>query len=251
MRAALLGIVLTTAAPAADPEIPAKLQRAGRDENKKYYLIGDRKTVAPDGGFGLAVVLPGGDGSADFLPFVKTLARDALPKDYLVAQPVAVKWREDQEIVWPTAGDKASVPGMKFTTEEFVGAVIDDVTAKYAVDKTRVFTLAWSSSGPAAYVVSLAGKKVTGSFVAMSVFRPDGLPPLAGAKGHPYFLYHSPEDETCPFEMAEAAKAKLEAAGAVVSLKKYDGGHGWTGEFVRDVKDGFVWLETSRAGGKK
>jgi predicted esterase len=114
-----------------------------------------------------------------------------------------------------------------------------------------VFTLSWSSSGPAAYPISLTSKKVTGSFVAMSVFRPDWFPPLTGAMGKPYYIYHSPDDETCPFKMAEAAKEKLTEHGAVVSLKTYDGGHGWTGDWAKDVKDGFLWLELNRPGVKK
>lgn len=248
MFAALVAVLVV---PAADPDVPAKLQRAGRDEDKKYYLIGDKKTAAPEGGFGLAVVMPGGDGSADFLPFVKSLAGKALPGGYLVAQPVAVKWDDAQEIVWPTAKDKKAVPNMKFSTEEFVEAVIDDVTAKYSIDKTRIFTLSWSSSGPAAYPISLTSKKVTGSFVAMSVFRADWFPPLTGAKGKPYYIYHSPDDETCPFKMAETAKEKLTENGAAVSLKQYDGGHGWTGDWAKDVKDGFIWLELNRPGVKK
>jgi predicted esterase len=252
----MLPVFLLLLAPAAAADdvadVPAKLQRAGKDENKKYYLIGDKRgTPAPKEGFGLVLVLPGGDGSAEFLPFGKRVQSTALPAGYLAAQLVAPKWDDKQEIVWPTANDKKDVPVMKFTTEEFAEAVIDDVTAKYAIDKTRVFTLSWSSSGPAAYPVSLTSKKVTGSFVAMSVFRPDWFPPLAGAKGHPYYLYHSPDDQTCPFEMAEDAKKKLGENGGIVHLKQYAGGHGWTGDFAKDIKDGIVWLEANRAKPKK
>ena len=42
----------------------------------------------------------------------------------VLAQPVAVKWTEQQQIVWPT--DKHRVEGMKFSTEQFVDAVIED-----------------------------------------------------------------------------------------------------------------------------
>jgi predicted esterase len=253
MRAMLVCLLIAPAAAAEDiAEVPARLQRAGKDENKKYYLIGDKKNApAPKEGFGLVVILPGGDGSAEFLPFVKRLYKFALPPGYLAAQPVAVKWNDAQEIVWPTANDKNDVSGMKFTTEAFVEEVIDDVTAKYAVDKSRVFTLSWSSGGPAAYPISLTSKKVTGSFVAMSVFRPDWFPPLAGAKGHAYYLYHSPDDRVCPFRMAEDAKTKLAENGGVVHLKEYAGGHGWTGDWAKDVKDGITWLEANRAAAKK
>src|SRR5262249_26314532 len=121
--------------------------RAGKDENKRYFLIGPRKDAKPSAaGFGLIVILPGGPGSADFHPFVKRIFKYAVPDGYLVAQPVAVKWSDDQEIVWPT--EKNRVKDMKFSTEEFVDAVIDDAAAKQKIDAQRIFTLTWSSSGP-------------------------------------------------------------------------------------------------------
>ena len=58
------------------------------------------------------MVLPGGDGSADFHPFVKRIFKNAVPEGYVLAQPIAVKWSDKQEIVWPTA--KNRVEKMKF-----------------------------------------------------------------------------------------------------------------------------------------
>src|SRR5262245_6220567 len=107
--------------------------RIGKDENKRYFLIGPRQQEKePKGGFGLVVVLPGGAGNADFHPFVKRIFKHGLPEGYLAAQPVAVKWKDNQIVVWPTA--KLKTEGMKFTTEEFIDAVIDDVAAKHKVD---------------------------------------------------------------------------------------------------------------------
>jgi predicted esterase len=222
-------------------------RKAGDDENKQYFLIGaskDRK--APKNGFGLVVMMPGGDGSADFHPFVKRLFQNALPDGYLAVQPVAVKWTDEQEIVWPTERLKAEK--MKFTTEEFVAAVISDVGKAFKLNPKRTFTLAWSSSGPAAYAISLQEKPVVaGSFIAMSVFRPDWLPELKAAKGHAYYLYHSPDDRVCPFRMVEAAQKRLKEEGAIVELSKYDGGHGWRGDTFDDVRTGIDWLEKNVA----
>jgi len=45
--------------------------RVDKDENKRYFLVGPhRDAIAPKDGFRLIVLLPGGDGSADFHPFV-------------------------------------------------------------------------------------------------------------------------------------------------------------------------------------
>jgi predicted esterase len=219
---------------------------ADKDENKRYFLIETGKDKsASNKPFGLVIVLPGGDGSADFHPFVKRIYKNAVPEGYLLAQPVAIKWATSQKVVWPT--EKNSAEGMKFTTEEFIGAVIRDVVGRHPVDPSRVFTLTWSSSGPAAYAVSLSDKQVTGSFIAMSVFKPDLLPPLAAAKGHGYYLYHSPDDRVCPFRMAEQAAKDLEQHGATVKLATYEGGHGWRGALYNHIREGVQWLERNHA----
>jgi predicted esterase len=227
-------------------DISSQDLRAGKDENKRYFLVGPHKgATAPKNGYGLVVVLPGGDGSADFHPFVKRIYKNSVPEGYLLAQPVAVKWAEEQQIVWPT--DKNRVDGMKFSTEEFVDAVIKDVSSRHKLDPERIFTLTWSSSGPAAYAVSLTNKNVTGSFIAMSVFKPDLLPPLEKAKGHGYFLYHSPDDQVCPFGMAEQAAKDLEKSGATVKLVTYEGGHGWRAGLYDHIREGVQWLEKNHA----
>jgi predicted esterase len=223
-------------------DVPSMPLRAGGDAKKHYLLVGAAEGAEPPGeGFGLIVVLPGGDGSAEFHPFVKRIYKHAVPEGYLLAQPVAPKWSRTQKIVWPTS--KNRTPGMKFTTEEFITAVVDDVAAKHKIDPKRVFTLSWSSGGPAAYAASLSGGKVTGSLVAMSVFSTQWLPPLANAKGHAYYLYHSPDDRVCPFRMAEQAQRELTSNGAAVELKTYPGGHGWQGNLYDDIRGGVEWLE--------
>lgn len=241
-------LVGTLAAQDDVADVSSQDLKAGKDETKRYFLIGPAKDAKPPkDGYGLVVVLPGGSGSADFHPFVKRIAKNAVPPGYVVAQPVAVKWTAGQKVVWPTA--KLEAEDMKFTTEKFIDAVIDDVADREKIDKAKVFTLTWSSSGPAAYAASLTSKKVTGSLIAMSVFKPDTLPDLAAAKGHPYYLYHSPADRVCPYRMATQAEKALTKAGATVKLVEYDGGHGWRGDVFADIRAGVRWLEENR--GKK
>lgn len=95
----MLALVLVAAF--AD-DVPSKLQKIGKDEKKIYDLIGDDKSAAaPKDGYGLVVVMPGGDGSAEFHPFVERLGKDAFPKGYLAVQPIAVKWDAKQDKVCP------------------------------------------------------------------------------------------------------------------------------------------------------
>jgi len=48
--------------------------------------------------------------------------------------------------------------------------------------------------------------EIKGSFVAMSVFKPDSMPPLSKAKGHRFYTYHARRDKGCLMRMAEDAK---------------------------------------------
>ena len=227
-------------------DVPSQDLRAGKNENKRYFLVGPLKEAkVPPKGFGLLIVMPGGAGNAEFHPFVKRIFKNAVPDGFVLAQPVAFKWTDNQTIVWPTA--KTSVEGMKFSTEEFVDAVIKDVGDRQKIDPERIYTLTWSSSGPAAYAISLTNPKVKGSFIAMSVFKPTQLPALEKGKGHAYFVYHSPDDRVCPFRMAQQAAAQLEMAGARVKLSTYEGGHGWRGPLYDNIREGMEWLEQNRS----
>ncbi len=228
-------------------DVPAQDLTVGGNDRMRYFLIGPPKNaVPPKGGFKLLIVMPGGDGGEGFHPFVRRIYKHALNDQFLVAQPVAFKWRPFQEIVWPTRVDP--VKGQEFSTEDFVEAVVRDVSDRHSLDERHVFTLSWSSGGPAAYAISLAQEKsITGSYVAMSVFKPGFLPPLENARGHAYFIDHSPDDRICPFHMAKAAERSLQEHGASVRLNTYEGGHGWRGDLYGRIRDGVEWLEKQTA----
>lgn len=241
-------------APAAQneaPEVPSEERRAGGVEKMRYILIGPKPAApAPDDGRMLVLVLPGGDGGDRFRPFVERIWQHALPPDAIVAQLVAVRWTPTQRVIWPTL--QSRVPKMKFATEHFVEAVVRDVASNHRVDRRRVFTLSWSSGGPAAYAVSLLPKtSVTGSLIAMSVFKSHELPPLRNARGRGYYLLHSPQDTVCPFRMATEARDALKAAGAAVCFASYEGGHGWHGDCFGMIRKGIAWLAERTAGEKE
>lgn len=226
-------------------EITSRQLTAGKDPDKRYFLIGESQGSAPESGYGLLLVLPGGDGGEGFHPFVKRIYKHATPPGFLVAQLVAVKWAT-QKLVWPSG--RLRVPGQKFTTEEFIDAVITDVKVQQRIDPRRVFVLAWSSSGPAAYAAALrAETPITGAFIAMSVFYPANLD-MAGAQGQRFYLYHSPGDKVCRFVMARSAETLLGRKGAVVKLTEYEGGHGFTSSSVwPDIRAGLAWLDEGAA----
>ncbi len=232
--------------------VPAEDLRAGGDEKKRYVLIGfDAERAAPREGYGLLLVLPGGDGSIDFHPFVKRLHQHAVPQGFLTVQLVAPAWTKEQaeNLVWPI--EKNTVDEARFTTEECVLDVVKEVQKKVKVDRERVFTLTWSSSGPAGYALSLLPKSpITGTFVAMSVFKPEELPSLKEAKGQPYYILHSPDD-FIPIAMAEKARDDLKKNKAKVEFQTYAGGHGWHGDVYGTIRAGLEWLDQNKAKPRK
>lgn len=214
----------------------------GEDENRRYFLIGDAEAEPPEGGFGLIVIMPGGDGGAGFHPFVKRIYKYAVPEGYLVVQPVAVKWDDQQRIIWPTARNQ--VKGMRFSTEQLIADILKDVDGAATINPAKRFCMAWSSSGPPTYAMALQKEPLfTGFYIAMSVFKPDQLPPLNRAKGLPFYIEHSPDDAVCPFRMAEDARDRLVGAGANVSFTTYEGGHGWKGALWERIGTGLAWLD--------
>ena len=83
--------------PLADvADILAQHLHAGGDDKKRYFLIGPKDAKPPAAGYGLLIVLPGGDGSADFQPFVRRMHKSVLRNRWLIAQAVAPKWDEIQ-----------------------------------------------------------------------------------------------------------------------------------------------------------
>ena len=236
-------------AQAADDlaSIPSVEKTIAGQKDQRYFLIGDAKRAGPAGAFGLLLVLPGGDGSAEFNPFVKRIYANALPDGYLVAQLVAVSSKNKNQTVWPTQQLKDAK--QTFTTESFIANVVKDVKKSVKIDDARVFTLSWSSGGPAAYAASMADDTpVKGSFVAMSVFPIAQLKlSLPSAKGHRYYLLHSPDDQVCKYFFREMAAANLTKAGATVETADYPGGHGWRGDVFGNIRKGVEWLDKGNA----
>lgn len=194
-------------------------------------------TVKPASGYRLLLVLPGGDGSAEFHPFVRRIHEQALEGEFVVAQLLA-----PDHVVWPTKASTA----YSCTTEEAIGTIIADVAARQTIDPANIYALAWSSSGPAVYAALLQeDSPLAGAFIAMSVFKPQQLPPLQYSKNRRAYLLHSREDSTCPYWMAELAREEFESAGAKVVLVDYAGGHGWHGPVFEQIRAGMNWLQDS------
>jgi len=88
--------------------------------------------------------------------------------------------------------------------------------------------------------------KVTGAFVAMSVWKPDLLPTLRYAEDRAFSILHSPDD-FIPIRMAEDAQDELEEAEARVHFATYQGGHGWRDDPYGNMRRAIAFLEENHA----
>lgn len=238
----------TSAAPTQDDSefagYPLEDVTLDRRKRKRYFLMGppaDQKP--PANGWKLLLVLPGGDGGADFQSFSRRIHMHALPEGYIAAQLVAPVWSKNpNRVVWPTR--KLNPDRASFTTESFVGDVVKDISKRLDVDTRNVFALGWSSGGPPLYSASLDRRSpLTGTMIAMSVFKPKMLPSLRLAKGRSYYLLHSPDDFINIDQHPRTAQRLLTKAGASVELQTYGGGHGWREDPFGHIRRGVEWLE--------
>jgi predicted esterase len=238
--ACTLALIVTAPLRAADDEL---LTVKGQPQ-QQYYLIGADDNAAKNKPRRLLIVIPGGDGSAEFHGFVSSI-REALPPDYLVAQLVAVPSAAEDQVVWPL--EKLKDPKQTFTTQQFIENVVKEIMAKHKLDDARVFALGWSSSGNSTYASVLTpSSPVKGAIVAMSVFHPQFLPPLTGAKDKPFVIMHSPGDKI-PIRMAETAEKRLSASGARVKFVRMKGAHGWHDDPLGRISSAVKWLEGKAA----
>lgn len=226
-------------------DVPALDLRIADDEMKRYFLIGNVESPSPrSAGRRVLVVMPGGDGSAAFSPFIRRIYQMALNDEWIIAQVVAPKWGRGQTVVWPRQSQP--FPAARFSTEQLIDDVIDDVAERCLIDHSEVYILAWSSSGPPAYAIALRDTpRIAGAFIAMSVFNEGEYSKSVATPAHGFYLLQSPEDKVTPFRHAEAARNFLASLGAKVELTQYAGGHGWHGKPFEMLSNGVKWLVSS------
>jgi predicted esterase len=212
---------------------------------KRYYLL--LPADAPPGlKPKLVIALPGGHGQAgEFLPFLTTLAGELGPA-YAVAALSAPQWTTEQarQIVWPKKTDR--IAAARFTTEEFVTAVFNEIRQSSAVDGEQAILFGWSSSGPAVYATALSEQAPAALryYVLSAVFKPETLPPLDRARGKRIYIQHGDQDRLIPLRWAEEAERALTRAKAHVHLERFAGGHGFAmPEVYPSIRQALRWLE--------
>lgn len=247
LLSALSALALSVQGQEISEQLSVQDHFIGTNTMQRYFLIEHKSVIQSNAARGLVLILPGGPGSAEFLPFcANVLTLYGIPTNFVAAELVAPQWSQDENrVVWP--GRAFPDPQAKFSSEQFLQAVIKDVCRLRKIDERYVFTLGWSSSGHVLYSVAASEPAVRGSIIAMSRFLPDRFGSLDAIRGKNFFLYHSPEDQICPFSEAQLAESKLKEHGAGVKLVTYKGGHGWVANtfYCDRIKEGIEWLKNN------
>jgi predicted esterase len=225
------------------PSMKAEKRLIGGNDKQQVFLLRHAEQSGP--AKGLALILPGGPGSADFLPFcANVLAAQAFSADWLVVELVAPQWRPpaDSVTIWPSK--LFPDPKAKFTTEEFIGGVLKEMLGKEMARDAPVVGLGWSSSGHALYSALMKFPEIRGVLMNGARCQENWFRPRAAIKGKAIFFYHSPEDTVCPFADAEQGMKFLPKAGAYTRLVKYPGGHGWPPgtDHPAALREGLAWI---------
>lgn len=234
------------------PGLPAQVstaieKRIAALPKSHYFVMPPRSGPIAGGKHGLVVVLPGGSGGRDFLPWVEHTLFAEAPDDCVGVMLTAVRWNDNQTTVWCTSQDDAKE--MQYSTEQYVRAVVAAVEKDNVVDPARRVIVGWSSSGPAIQsLVAQPDSPFERAYVAMSVW-PRGLE-LSAVKGRRYVLDHSPQDQQTAFSHCRRAFAALTKAGASVRLSPYGGGHGWHDSPAARLRAGLQWLLSKDAAPK-
>ena len=250
MRIAALALVLAVwpGAAALCAQDPPRERTIAALPRSCWFLLPPRTPPKPDTKLGLLVVLPGGDATKDFLPFVQNGLFAQAPDDFAGVMLTAVQWTPGQQVVWPTERSKAD--GMQYTTEQYVRAVLAEVGAELPIDPARRVVVAWSSSGPAIHALMAAkDAPFDRAYIAMSVW-PQGLKDLAAVEGRRYVLDQSPDDQVTIFRHVRDAHAALSKAGAQVRVSNHAGGHGWTDAPLPRFAQNLAWLLSDEPAGK-
>jgi hypothetical protein len=241
MVSVLLANVLMAQDDLAD--VPNEDRRVEGNEQQRYFLIGAASDAKPpEQGYALLLVLPGGDGSAEFNPFIRRIWKHALPEGFLVAQLVAQPVLNRNQVVWPTAKDRQANAGLH---DRVVHRCRRGRREEPVHDRRQTHLRAGVVLGrPGGIRRGAARADADHRIVRRNVvFHPANYPPLKNAKDRRFYLLQSPADQVTKYIFATNAKRQLSAAGAKVELKDYAGGHGWHGDIFGNIREGIGWLD--------
>ena len=128
---------------------------------------------------------------------------------------------------------------------EALHALVDEVSASYAIDPDRIYLVGYSMGGTGAWRLALAYPERFAAAAPMSGYADPAR--AARLKGVPVWVFHGAKDDRVPPNESEKMVAALEAAGADVRFS-LDPERGHSPPSDEEHMRLFEWLLTYRRG---
>lgn len=117
------------------------------------------------------------------------------------------------------------LPGdQSWTDTDRLTALVRDVTARYPVDRTRIYLIGYSMGAGGVWREAVAHPEIFAAAAPAAAWTPEPDAAIAAALADlPIRIYHGTDDEVAPFTRAEAMAEALERAGVDVTFSVYQG----------------------------
>ncbi|WP_322550078.1 alpha/beta hydrolase [Flavobacterium psychraquaticum] len=171
-----------------------------------------------------------------------------LPKEYYVIsvrapfdlQPYGHAW---YAIHFDADENKFSDNDEAKESVQLIASFIDEITAKYPIDKDNINLIGFSQGAILSYATALTYPEKIAKVVALSGYlNLDIIPENIDKKSIAhlkFFISHGTVDQVIPVDWARKAKPALEALGLDVTYNEYPIGHGVAPQNFYDFKN---WL---------
>lgn len=134
-------------------------------------------------------------------------------------------------------------PGQTWTdteSEKGVMALLQDVAAKYSIDRRRILVVGFSMGGRGAWFLS---SRHADQFTAAIVMAGQSDEPVADLARIPTYVIHSRDDERIPFDQAARRVEALERLGRALRFDVLEGvGHFSMGDYADALQRGGRWV---------
>jgi predicted peptidase len=127
-------------------------------------------------------------------------------------------------------------------SERAVLALLDEVLAKHAVDRSRILITGFSMGGRGTWY--LAARHPDRFTAAIVMATGPGQGSLEGLAAMPIYVIHSPDDEVVPYEPVEELVVTLAARGYRMQMMRLPGAsHGMMGDYVGPLQAAGDWVQ--------
>ncbi len=194
---------------------------------------------AEDPGFGLVLLHGTGADENDLVPLGRQVAPDAP-----LLSPLG-KVRENGQPRW----FKRKRPGV-FDEEDLrtradeLARFLEDAADEYGLDTARLVALGFSNGSNIAATLLLLHPNVLRAAVLLRPMTPLEPATLPDLEGIPVFMAAGRNDRLVPQESVETLASMLRTAGADVTLRWANAGHGLTRDEVQDAQEWFKANDT-------